>query len=429
MTDVMIHWSGAILGLALGIFLILKKVNPVYALFSGAIIGGMIGGANLDQTVKIIIEGTKTVMPAVVRVLASGVLAGILIESGAAEKIAETIVEKLGDKKALLAIALSTMIITAAGVFITVSIIIVAPIALSVAKKVGVSKSSILLAIAGGGKAGNIISPNPNTIAAAKGFEVELAEVMLRGFIPALIGLMVTYIVAKAISKRGEFVKDTDIPAAVTTVKPSFMRAMVAPLAAVILLSINPLGNILKVNYLADIRIDSMIILPVSGLLGLIAMGQIKKVIPYTTSGLNKMTGVATILIAAGSIAGIISKSNLSEAIVQAIEMSGIAGTYLAPISGVLMAGATASTSTGVIVSAGAFGQAILTMGTAPLNAAVMVHTGATVIDHLPHGNVFLVSAESAKMNMGERLKLIPYETLIGAVMAITATIMYGFIG
>lgn len=46
----------------------------------------------------------------------------------------------------------------------------------------------------GGGKAGNIMSPNPNTIAVAKGFDVDLAQVMIRGFIPAIVGLIVTYL-------------------------------------------------------------------------------------------------------------------------------------------------------------------------------------------------------------------------------------------
>ena len=165
MTGIAISWGGAVFGLVLAIVLILKKVNPVYALFGGSIIGGVLGGASLNKTVTIIIEGTNSVMPAVVRVLTAGVLAGVLIESGAAEKIAETIVEKLGEKKALLAIAVATLIITAVGVFVTVAIIIVAPIALSVAKRVGISKTAVLLTMVGGGKAGNVISPNPNTIA------------------------------------------------------------------------------------------------------------------------------------------------------------------------------------------------------------------------------------------------------------------------
>jgi GntP family gluconate:H+ symporter len=426
-----IHWSGAIIGLVVAIIFILRKVNPVYALFGGAIIGGVIGGASLADTTQAVIDGTNSVMGAVVRVLAAGVLAGILIESGAAEKIAETIVEKLGERKALLAISLASMVITAVGVFIAVSVIIVAPIAISVAKKAGLTKSAILLAMIGGGKAGNIISPNPNTIAVAKGFNLDLAQVMIRGFIPAVVGLLVTYLVATLLNKRGEVIKETDISeVAVTTVKekPSFGKAMVAPVIAIVLLAISPIGSMLNIPALAAIKIDSMIILPVAGMIGLIAMGKFNNFIPYTTSGLNKMTGTAIILIGAGAIAGIISKSNLSDAVVYCIQSTGISGVFLAPVSGILMAGATASTSTGSIVAAGSFGKAILAMGVAPLNAAVMVHTGATVIDHLPHGNFFHATADSVKMDIKERMKLMPFESMVGGAMCIVATIVYGFL-
>ena len=424
-----IHWSGAIIGLVIAIILILRKVNPVYALFGGAVIGGLIGGASLANTAQAIIEGTNSVMGAVVRVIAAGVLAGVLIESGAAEKIAETIVEKLGEKKVLLAIALSSMIITAVGVFIPVTVIIVAPIALPVAKKVGITKSSILLAMIGGGKAGNIISPNPNTIAVAKGFNVELAQVMIGAFIPAVIGLIVTYFVATLISKKGEMIKETEIPVRVDNkVKPSFGKAMVAPIVAVILLALNPIANMLHLKFLATIQIDAMYILPIAGLVGLFAMGQRSKILEYTTSGLNRMTPTVMILIGAGAIAGIISKSNLSDAVVYCIQQTGISGVFLAPISGILMAAATASTSTGAIVATGTFAKAILAVGVAPLSAAIMINTGAVVIDHLPHGNFFHASADAVKMNIKERMKLMPYESIVGGSMVIVSIIIYGFI-
>ncbi|WP_058303039.1 GntP family permease [Gorillibacterium timonense] len=426
-----IHWIGAVIGLLVAIFLIFRKVNPVYALFGGAIIGGLLGGASLDTTVQYIIQGTNSVMGAVVRVLAAGVLAGILIESGAAERIAETIVNKLGEKKALFSIALATMIITAVGVFITVAIIIVAPIALSVGKKIGLSKTALLLALVGGGKAGNVISPNPNTIAVAKGFDVDLAQVMIAGFFPAIAGLIVTVIVARFLMHKGVKIEDSDPGVATggsTKENPSFARSMVAPIVAVVLLAINPLGSILNIPLLMDFKIDSMIILPLAGIIGLIAMKQSKKIIAYTTSGLNKMTSTAIILIGAGAIAGIISKSDLSSAVVDAIQAVGISGTLLAPIAGILMGAATASTSTASIVAAGSFGPAILSMGTAPLNAAVMVHTGATVIDHLPHGNFFHVTADAVKMNIKNRMSLIPYESIVGLTMTIVATILYGFL-
>ncbi|MCH3965804.1 MAG: TRAP transporter large permease subunit [Clostridium sp.] len=433
MIGIAISWWGAVLGLVLAIVLILKKVNAVYALFAGSLIGGVVGGASLNQTVTVIINGTNSVMPAVVRVLTAGILAGVLIESGAAEKIAETIVEKLGEKKALLAIALATLIITAVGVFVTVAIIIVAPIALSVAKRVGISKTAVLLTMVGGGKAGNVMSPNPNTIAVAKGFNLELTQVMIAGFIPALVGLIVTCIVGKLLSEKGTQIKDSDLVVKKTSdndneEKPSFLKAMVAPIVAIVLLGINPIGSILNIEFLKKISIDSMIILPVAGLVGLVAMGKAKNILKYTASGLNMMSSTAILLIGAGSIAGIISNSNLSSIVVNIIKTSGISGTLLAPISGILMAAATGSTSTGAILATGSFEKAILAMGVAPISAAVMVHTGAVVIDHLPHGNFFLVSAQSVKMDISDRMKLIPYESIVGGSICLTATVIYGFL-
>ena len=60
-------------------------------------------------------------MGTAIRVLAAGMLAGVMMESGAAESIANAIVQKLGEKKAILSLALSTMVITAVGVFIPVA--------------------------------------------------------------------------------------------------------------------------------------------------------------------------------------------------------------------------------------------------------------------------------------------------------------------
>ncbi len=132
---VVVTWWAALIGLALAIILILKKLNPVYSLLLGAIFGCLIGGANLLQTINILIAGSQSVMGTILRVLAAGMLAGVMMESGSAETIARAIVSKLGDRLAIFALALATMIITAVGVFIPVAVLIVAPIALEAGKK------------------------------------------------------------------------------------------------------------------------------------------------------------------------------------------------------------------------------------------------------------------------------------------------------
>ena len=187
---------GAIVGLIIAIIMIIKKVQPAYSLILGALIGGLIGGGGLSNTVSTMVSGAGSMMSSVLRILTSGILAGALIKTGSAEKIAETIVEKLGEKRAVAAIAIATMIICAVGVFIDISVITVAPIALAIGKRAGLSKSGILVAMIGGGKAGNIISPNPNTIAVSEAFEQDLTAVMMRNGIPALFALAMTIFLA-----------------------------------------------------------------------------------------------------------------------------------------------------------------------------------------------------------------------------------------
>ena len=428
MLDSAIPWFAAIIGLIVAIVLILKKFNPVYSLFFGAIVGCLVGGASLVDTIDILISGTQSVIGTAIRVLAAGMLAGVMMESGAAESIANAIVTKLGDKKAILSLALSTMIITAVGVFIPVAVLIVAPIALSVGKQTGISKIALLTALSGGGKAGNIISPNPNTIAAADGFGLNLSSVMLAGFIPALFGLATAVIVANLIKNKGEMVRDRDILKKEVKELMPLGKALIAPMLSIVLLLVNPIGTLLKIEVLTNLKIDALYILPFASIIGTLAMGHANKISEYASSGIRRVTDTVLILIGAGAIAGLISASDLSVQVVKLIHTIGISGTFLAPISGILMGLAVGSTSTAVILATGSFGQAILDTGTSSLAASVMVHTGSTVIDSVPQGNYFHISANSMNMTIKERLKVIPYEMCVGGVMTVVATILYGFI-
>ena len=110
--DITVTALGAIAALTIAIILIIKKVHPVYGLIIGALAGGIIGGAGLVGTVDLMISGAKGMMPAILRIITSGVLAGVLIQSGAADKIAESIVDKIGESKALIALTIATMVLT-----------------------------------------------------------------------------------------------------------------------------------------------------------------------------------------------------------------------------------------------------------------------------------------------------------------------------
>jgi GntP family gluconate:H+ symporter len=57
-----------------------------------------------------------------------------------------------------------------------------------------------------------------------------------------------------------------------------------------------------------------------------------------------------------------------------------------------------------------------------------MLHAGATVLDHLPHGSFFHATAGATSTKFNDRLKLVPYESAVGFVLAATSTIIYGII-
>ena len=409
---------GALIGMAVAIILIIKKVQPAYSLIFGALIGGVIGSGNLILTVDTMVSGAQSMISSVLRIMTSGILAGTLIKTGAAEKIAEVIVQKLGEKRALIAVAAATMVICAVGVFVDISVITVAPIALAIGKKAGYNKASLLLAMIGGGKAGNIISPNPNTIAVSEAFQVDLTSLMIKNIIPAVCALIVTVIIATILSKKaGTMVSDQDLEKPADNKKlPTFIQAFAGPLTVIILLALRPIFSIV---------IDPLIALPLGGLVCAIACGSLVQFREFAEFGLSKVAGVSILLIGTGTIAGIIKASALQYDVISLLEMMKMPAFILAPIAGILMAGATASTTAGATIASQTFAQTLLNAGIPAISAGAMIHAGATVIDSLPHGSFFHATGGSVGMNIKERMKLIPFEACIGLTSTIVAVIVY----
>ena len=412
---------GAVAGLAIAIVLIIKKVHPAYSLILGALIGGLIGGGGLVETVNTMVSGAQSMMSSVLRIMTSGILAGALIRTGSAQKIAETIVEKMGEKKAVAAIAIATMIICAVGVFVDISVITVAPIALAIGKKAKLPKESLLLAMIGGGKAGNIISPNPNTIAASEAFRVDLTALMMKNAIPAVAALIVTIVIASALSskKNGLAVLESDCDTSEKAL-PGFLQAILGPAVVIILLALRPM---------AGISIDPLIALPVGGLVCIIVTGNAKDVVSCTEFGLSKVVGVSVLLIGTGTIAGIIKASALQFDVINLLEMMHMPAFVLAPLAGILMAGATASTTAGATIASQTFAPTLIAEGVPALSAAAMIHAGATVVDSLPHGSFFHATGGSVNMSIGDRMKLIPFEACVGLTSTVVSVILFFVMG
>lgn len=408
----------ALIGLSISIILIIRKLSPVFSLMLGAVVGGLLAGWGIETTVTHMIGGVKDITPAIVRILAAGVLTGMLVKTGAATTIAKSIIKALGEKYIYLALAISAMILTGMGVFIDVAVITIAPIAIIMGSRLHLSKFKLLLAMIGGGKCGNIISPNPNTIIAAENFDAPLSSVMAAGIVPALIGLVVTVFVIVPLIPKGDLMGEEakGEEARGEENLPSLWRSLLGPIVTILLLALRPIAGIV---------IDPMIALPVGGVVGILATGKWRDSAVCLSYGLEKMSGIAILLVGTGTLAGIIKASAIKDVLVGMLAGWSNGGSFMAPIAGALMSAATASTTAGATIASASFGEAILAAGVAAVWGAAMTNAGATTLDHLPHGSFFHATGGSMGFSVSERLRLIPYETLVGLILTICSIGMY----
>lgn len=408
----------ALIGLVLAIVLIIKKLSPVYSLMIGALAGGLLAGTGLVDTINQMLSGVKDITPAILRILAAGVLSGALIKSGAAASISQAVVKGLGHKHVYLAVAFSAMLLTAVGVFIDVAVITVAPIALMLGKHLSLPRFKLLLAMIAGGKCGNIMSANPNTIIAAENYDAALPSVMAAGVVPGIIVLILAvYVILPLIPSPKGLIEDYSM-AEDTEGKslPPFLASIAGPFVAIALLALRPI---------CDIVIDPMVALPVGGLVTILTTRSWKLAGESISFGLEKMSTVAILLVGTGTIAGVIKASEIKDVLISMLSGWEAGGVVMAPISAILMSAATASTTAGATISSASFSQTVLGAGVSAVWAAAMTNAGATVLDHLPHGSFFHATGGSVGMSIKERMKLIPYESLVGLLLTVLSLVSY----
>lgn len=417
----MISTIGAIIGLVVAILLICKRVPAAYSLIAGALAGGLAGGMDLTACISSMTDGVKDITPAILRILSAGVLSGVLIQTGAAESISTAIIHKLGRDNVYTALALAVMLLCAVGVFIDVAVITVAPIALSIHRRYGLPPLKLLLIMIGGGKCGNIISPNPNTIIAAENFDAPLSVTMAANLIPAAAGLLFTIIVIrKLFPENGSSTLTSTLAESPTQQNddrlPSFAAAITGPVITILLLALRPV---------ADIAIDPLLALPAGGIAGLIVMRRLRTTLSCIDYGLSKMAPVAILLVGTGTIAGIIKASSMKDILIDLLSGSAMGETLIAPLSGILMSAATASTTAGATLASSSFAPTILAASIAGVWGAAMTNAGATVLDHLPHGSFFHATGGAMNVSFRDRMKLIPYETAIGLILTVISVLTY----
>lgn len=175
--------AAALIGLVILLVLIIKfKIQAMVAILIGAISIGLIAGMPFENIVTAVNDGIGNTLKGIALLVGLGSMFGAILEvSGGAQTLAVTMVRRFGDKKAAWALGITGLVI-AMPVFFDAGLIILIPLAFSLAKRT--RRSSLFYAIpllAGLAVGHAFIPPTPGPVLVATMLNVDLGWVIMVG--------------------------------------------------------------------------------------------------------------------------------------------------------------------------------------------------------------------------------------------------------
>ena len=182
----------AVAGLILLLILIIKfKVHAMISILVGAVGIGLMAGMPLSDIVGSVNEGIGNTLKGIALLVGLGSMFGaILEESGGAQTLAVTMVRKFGDEKAAWALGITGLVV-AMPVFFDAGLIILIPLAFSLAKRTKRSVLYYVIPLLAGLAVGHaFIPPTPGPVLVATMLGVDLGWVILIGIFCGIFAMI-----------------------------------------------------------------------------------------------------------------------------------------------------------------------------------------------------------------------------------------------
>lgn len=184
--------AAALIGLVVLLVLIIGvKLHAMLSILISACLIGVLSGMDVSTIISSVNEGIGSTLKSIALLVGLGSMFGAVLEiSGGAQRIAKTLVNVFGEKKAAWALGITGLVI-AMPVFFDAGLIILIPLAMALAK--GTKRSTLFYAIpllAGLAVGHAFIPPTPGPILVASLLGVDLSYVIIVGIlcgIPAMI--------------------------------------------------------------------------------------------------------------------------------------------------------------------------------------------------------------------------------------------------
>lgn len=431
----------AAVGIIVLLLLIIKfKLHPVISMMIAAIIIGVGAGMPLTMISDTVEKGVgKTLQGIALLVGLGSMFGGILEVSGGAQRIAQTLIDKLGQKKAGIALGITGLVIGTT-VFFEAGVVVLIPLAFSVAKQT--KKSTLYYAIpllAGLASGYAFVPPSAGSVLVADSLGVNLGVMIMVGIPTALICMIVAGVI------WGRFIGNkvfTKLPVNVEEIKedskelPPFGLVLGVILIPLVLILVSTVSKYMPIpvdvkNVLGFIG-KLFLALTIATLAAMYFLGikrgytgaQLKKILDHSL----RPVGMILLVIASGGvIRWMLQDSGLGDIIGPALEKSGMPLILVAFLIALLVRASVGSSMVAMTMASGIMATMPAVMATSMLYRAAMccaICGGATALSHVNDAGFWLVGTF---LEIDEKTTLKSWtimETLIGITALIVSLII-----
>lgn len=404
--------AGAI---AIILFLVIVvRLHAFLVLVLVSLLTALATGIPIDEIPKVLLEGFGGTLGSVALVVGLGAMLGALVEtSGGARVLAERMVSTFGEKRAALALGVTSLVM-GFPMFFDAGLIVMLPIVFAVARRIG-GKHMLLYGVTAAAALSVMhvfVPPHPGPITASTIFEANLGLVLLVGLVVAIPTWYLSgYLWAKAVDRRiplpvldlfgGEDVEAVNPPKAGTVI-----GVLVVPLVLILL---NTGMSALAAEGVVDAEDTwvqvlmligtSQVALLIAVLVALFVLGTRRGVHgsaleQIVDRSLGPICSVVLITGAGGMFGGVLRASGIGDALAESLGALGIPVIFAGYLIAVILRLAQGSATVALVTAAGLIAPAVAVAGFNPLQLACVVlatAAGSVFAGHVNDSGFWLV--------------------------------------
>ncbi|WP_432725153.1 gluconate:H+ symporter [Staphylococcus equorum] len=394
-----------IIGVVLLLFLNIKlKINSILALIFSAIVVGFINGMKPVAILETIKEGLGSTLGSLALIIGFGAVLGkLMVDSGAAQRIASTLINKFGAKHVQWALIIVGAVF-GISVFYEVAFMILAPLVISIAveAKTPFMKLAITM-VAATTLSHSIFPPQAGPTALVDAYNADMGMVYILGIIVFIPSVFMAGIVLP------KFMKNMDYPVPPLLKKnkvfsesemPSFGMSLFIPLIPAILISISTILSLFitedtllheTVTFLGSAEISLIIaILNAIVIFGLRKGKNMDDMMKTFESGLKGVATIIFIVGAGGAFKEVILEANVGNYIADIMKDTNISPLIMAWLITALIRIATGQGVVSAITAAGIVGPLIPTFNVSPVLMVLATAVGSNTITHVNDASFWL---------------------------------------